>query len=322
MTVGIVQWCDKFNLVTRMLGYIASKGGIELITKPLGEALKISNATFMKNLVGDYRFFMNGVECNTPEMLRKLYFGGALGTKGSWSEEQKKIAKTWCVGMVNIWDDTRARELQLEYTAKRVDTFTLADANKLLMNPNKSWDGFIGATKAAYISYAANNPVTANKLLKQAYAEDLLDVVVGTEEWAIKIIKRLALGSNIKIWPERYDRLRPAIEKLFGVVLPKDHIALENYVFANKVDVIIDTIPSPPKFSSIEELSPEFLEDQEIQTAEDANSPVRIVDSAEMQTNPTELVYFKRNQAKQNQTFISFIKFVFALIAAFFGKKR
>lgn len=322
MTVGIVQWCDKFNLVTRMLGYVAAKGGIELITKPLQQALKLTNATFKQNLVGDYRFFIGTQECNTPEMLRKLYFGGALGTKGSWTDEQKNIAKTWAAGMASIWENQKARELQLSYTAKRIDTFTLSDANRLLMMPNPAWDSWTGAVKAIYVSYAANNPVLANKLIKQAYTEDLLDTVVGTEEWAIKIIKRLALGSNIQIWPGRYDRLRPVIERLYKVTLPKDAIALQNYVFNHvaikqttkeETNQEQDTIPAPQKFSAIEELAPELIHD--VITEPELELPVRVVDQTEAITNPVEFVYYKKNQNKSTifGILITFIKFLFAI---------
>ena len=82
MTVGIIQWCDRWNLVTKMLGYISNKLGPERIRKPLANALKISGATWKKNKNAQWRFFIGKQECSTPETLRNLYFDGASGKKG------------------------------------------------------------------------------------------------------------------------------------------------------------------------------------------------------------------------------------------------
>lgn len=242
MTVGIVQWCDKFNLTSRMLGYVAEHGGIDLVTKHVRDmqiAEKLgARIEFKRNRNKVWRWHLGGNECGNPEKLRELYLGGSSGKKGEWSERQKDIARRWAVAMARIWDNPRARELQVEFTATRTNMFALPDGRKILLDAHESWDGWIGATKAFYLAYAANNPRKANEKVVEA-DKTLTYIEKWSEEWCIKLIRILALESGMHIWPGRYDRSRAAYEKLYGIELPKDSEALRLWVPAS------EPIPEP-----------------------------------------------------------------------------
>lgn len=278
MSLGLIQWCDKFHLMTRMLSYVANHGGSELITRPLANILTRCNAKFDKNIVGEWTFYQNGLECKTIDQLRNLYYAGATGLLGSWSAEQRDVAIQWVIGLANIWNDPIAQKLQVEYTASKIDIFTMQDAKKLLMTTYPEWVGWIAVTKFVFLSYAANNPTEANRLIKKAFAEQLKDVTAGTKDWAIALIKCLALESNIAIWPGRYDRLRPVVEKLTGLQLPIDQFALANYVI-QKNDLKQATIlPSVQheEISSIEVETPiRNVDDSESVTSQDALAPIK-----------------------------------------------
>lgn len=301
MTVGIVQWCDKFHLVSKMLGYIADHGGIELITKPLENVLRSSGATFKKNRNGQWRFYIGATECSTVAHLQQLYFKGSTGRKGEWTPVQRSHAIDWALAMANIWNDERARELQVTYTADRVSTFAMQDGKRIILN-QESWDGYIGAMKAIYISYAANNPKVANLQIK--IGDEQSTSPKFSRAWVIELTRQLVFGSGIEIWPERYDKIRPVIEKLYGVSLPIDHQALS---------VWKDMVPMQPPVIS----EPEPTEEAQ---------PVRVVDQHELPTNPnnkkpslppptTATIIPEKFVVKQRMTFfdalIGFLKMIF-----------
>jgi len=261
MTVGVVQWCDRFHLVSKMLGYVADKCGVQAVSVPLADAMSASGAIFKRNRNAQWRFFQHGVECSTPSQLRNLYFGGSSGLLGQWTESQKLIARKWAAGMANIWNDEKARVAQLEYTKSRISMFTLEDSRKIMLDSNDSWEGLVGATKAIYISYSANNPTTADGLVKAAVFE-LEGTPEWSEDWCVGIIKKLALDSSIRIWPGRYDKVSKAVNKIFGTKLPESHNVLATWTPSQPdpllelepidkpvlPDVEPDTEPEPPSF--------------------------------------------------------------------------
>lgn len=219
MTVGLVQWCDRYHLVTRLLGYIADNGGVSLVTGPLTDALRMSGATFRKNRNGQWRFFLGSQELSTEANLRKLYLGGSTGKIGEWTPYQKTCATMWVVGMANIWNSDRARELQVIYTADRIQTFALKDSKHIVLETNPEWSGLVGATKAIFLSYCASNPKTADTLTNEFAS--VTDAEAWSDDWCRGLIHKLATGSNIEIWPERYVKVAAAANRAFSTDLPE-----------------------------------------------------------------------------------------------------
>lgn len=268
MTLGICQWCDRWHLTTRMLGYIAEYGGVELIMKHVRDMnlpQKLGKTiTFKRNRNKSWRWYLNDVECHTPEKLREIYFHGSSGKIGQWSEYQKDIARRWAVALARVWDSEIARNLQVKYSAMRVDMFAMADGKRVLLNDNSSWDGIVGATKAIYLAYAANNPAAANQQIK--VAESTVKDQKWSRAWCINVIKQIVFGSDIQIWPGRYDRLRDEIEMLFDVELPKTHQDLKEWTSGVPSRPLIISEPPPPN--------------------PDDPPPVRLVNEDELQTQP------------------------------------
>lgn len=303
MTVGIIQWCDRFNLTSRMLGYVAEKGGVDLVmkhvrdmqlTEKLGKSIE-----FKQNKNKSWRWFLGGVECNIPAKLRELYFGGSSGKLGQWNDKQKDIAFRWAVVMARIWDSERARDLQIEYTSTRTSMFAMSDGRRILLKDNDSWEGWVGVTKAFYLAYAANNPLTANKKVKEADAK-LNDIEKWSEEWCIKLLQILVLESGIRIWPGRYDRSRAAYEKLYGVVLPDNSQALQTWTPSAPESVVIK---SDPEIDPIE-LTPIIIDIDTRPTYDDVDS-----DKSLPRDPPAPVIKYR-----EEWNIFSFISWIFKLI--------
>jgi hypothetical protein len=222
MSISLVQFCDRFHLATKLLGYIVENLGTDVVMKHIKNAGfdKKFGINFGQNENKQWRWFKNGVECKSLQSLRDLYLGGSSGKKGEWSIKQKNIAMQWVVIMANIWDNKKARNLQLKYIASKINLFTYGKSKEELIESNKSWIGWPGAVKALYISYSANNPAEANRLVLESLESN--PHFKWSENWSIQLIKDLALKSNFSIWPNRYNHIRPVIEKLYGVILPKN----------------------------------------------------------------------------------------------------
>lgn len=218
---GIIQWAEAGQFsVSDMLGAVATKVGVDYVLTVLEPALKLSNATFKKSDTGKWRFFVNGSIVDTVTKQRSLFLG-CSGRIGSWSESTKLYAKVWAACVANIWDLQEAREVQIEYTKKRLMGFVTTKAKEILFSDvaqNLSV-GWTGAVRAAYLSFAANLPAVAALQL-----EKVVNTTIHpkwSENWCISVIKSLTFGPGIAIYPTRYDKIRPVIEEQFGVELPK-----------------------------------------------------------------------------------------------------
>ena len=59
-----------------------------------------------------------------------------------------------------------------------------------------------------------------------------------SEEWCVSLIKQLTFGPKIGIYPRRYEAIRPVVEKLYGINLPKTVKDLESWSAPEPKDVI------------------------------------------------------------------------------------
>ena len=223
VSVGVIQWGEASQYsVSDMLGLVVERINLEYVLKCISPALVLSNATFAKNRVGSWRFAFNdsGGDVNTVEKQRNLFLNGK-GATGSWNAESTLVAKTWAMCLANVWDDQRARDAQVEYTKKRLMGFVTSKAKEILFSDvtQVQSSGWPGAVRAAYISFAANLPAVASQHLEIAAAQATCEK--WSEEWCISVIRELTFGPGIKIYPERYEKIRPVVEKFFGVALPK-----------------------------------------------------------------------------------------------------
>jgi hypothetical protein len=222
VSVGIIQWGEANNFsVTKMLGLICDSGFESIVQGCLKEAMQFSGSTFKKNQKGIWRFFIGDSEVNSLALQQKLFLG-CDGRKGSWkTEEQKKYAKRWAAGIASILEDPRTRDIQKKFTIDRLMGFVSGDAKKVLFD-DKTTTSWAEATRAIYLTFAINLPRIAGEM----FSSTKFSGEKWSPEWCLCLIKRLTFGPNIKIYPTRYDKLRPAVERLFEIELPKNSESL------------------------------------------------------------------------------------------------
>jgi hypothetical protein len=218
ISAGLLQWCEiPYFLTSKLLGAIASKD--QSLLAPLQPALDASDADFLEKSPGKWRFFWRHSkdQVNGANEQKKLFMLNSSGHQGSWDDESKAHAKLWAASIANVLAQDKAIEIQTNYTAARVRMFATEFARTNLFD-NVPSTGWVGATRAIYLSFAANLPAVASKQLKAALEET--GAAKWSKEWCIHIARRLTFGPGITIYPHRYNSIRPVVEKLYGVDLP------------------------------------------------------------------------------------------------------
>lgn len=206
VTVGAIQWCENGVFGTSdMLGRVAEQRP-DLIKFP---------APFTK-AGGKWRFTLQGVPVTSPGQMQALYLGGSTGLKGQWTAEQKSTAKAWCAAFATVFEDPQAQDIQTLFSASRLEGFVSPTARSILD------DGTTGAIQDAvmlvYFSYAANLPAIASAQL-QKFAQTTGEAK-WSPEWVRGLLHALTYGAQIGIYPGRYNKIRPEIERLTGADLP------------------------------------------------------------------------------------------------------
>jgi hypothetical protein len=254
LSSGLIQWCEAHYFVSSMLGAVAEKD--PALLTPLDDALRASSASFKKRSDGKWRFFFTDKrgEVNSAVKQQSLFLGGSNGLLGSWNEESILHAKTWAAGVASVWEDQTAQRVQTSYTASRLGMFVTKDAKAILFGPNapRNNDGFSGAVRAAFYSFAANLPAVASEQLRFAASQS--HAPIWSEAWAIEIIKQMTLGPKIPIYPGRYNKIRPVIESMYGVDLPD----LANDLAQWYADMN-STSGTYPEFFDIKEIQEELI---------------------------------------------------------------
>lgn len=245
ISVGIIQWIESGQYsVSGMFGEVANKAGLDAVMVPLKPALDLVKATFKKNSRGQWRFFFldERGEVDNLEKTRALFLG-CSGLKGSWTPEAKIQAKTWAACAANVWSTDAARRAQTTFTRDRLRGFIFADAKSILFGSEPN-DGWVGAVRATFMSFAINLPTVANAQVK--LAASTLKSPKWSAEWCIGVIKQMTLGPNISIYHHRYNSIRPVLESLWGIKLPRTTKELAAWSEPEPVVVKPPTIPDLP----------------------------------------------------------------------------
>lgn len=216
ISVGAVQWCEAGMFgVTRMLEFIEKNTGIPIT--PMVHNINPA-VEFKSGVMNRKAFFVNGVQVQPGEMQQRLFLLHSNGKVGTWDEESKEYAKKWVCMFHDLFTNKSAREAQVGYTLSRIGGFVLPDISVDLFNPALTGN-WIEAARAGYISFGANLPAVAAKhyrICAGKYGKPVAD----SPEWVGNLLKELTFGPGIAIYPQRYNKIRPVIEKLFGVDLP------------------------------------------------------------------------------------------------------
>lgn len=232
LSVGLIQWCDALpqGSVTKILGNCAELDSFMMETKIKQFPVPVS---FKKNAKGEWRFFLqNGTEVNTPDLQRLLYFGAAhRGKVGTWGPEgspERLYAKKVAAWFANLWDWPLFRTVQAERTKAKIESFAMPESKEILFKDRsrQAEEGWSGALRAAFLSFAGNIPVTANNSLKKAVAHPDWPNADAADRFRIAL-QHLTFAPNIAIYPGRYNKIAPVISKLFHVTIPLTHQELK-----------------------------------------------------------------------------------------------
>lgn len=237
-TSGIIQWIEKGQYsISDMMGAVAEKDA-SLIAGFLSFGLQ-HDVSFKKNSKGQWRlFFQDGRgEINTYEEQKQLFYIHGDGTKGSWDEGTKTYARQWAAAISSVWEDPEAQQVQLEFTAKRLTWFMQPYAKGVFAQMPQTPVAY--GLRAAYLSFAANNPTWANKALNVGIQGTT--ATTWSMDWAIAVLKALTFNPRVAIYPHRYDCIRPVLEQLYGMQLPDFSKELKAWSAETGIPAGIDT---------------------------------------------------------------------------------
>jgi hypothetical protein len=167
---------------------------------------------------------------------QQQFFLNCDGLKGSWTPEACEYAKKWAAAVATVWEQPGAQVVQVDYTAKRLKGFLLPEARKVYDAAPETGTG--QAFRAAYLSFAANNPTWANSSLRKGLATTKEPWSHG---WLEDVLQALTFASGVTIYPHRYNAIRPVLEKLYNVNLPDFATELGKLVEAKGAIAALDT---------------------------------------------------------------------------------
>lgn len=217
LSVGIIQLCEKLFKVSDLLGECAQTESSFIKTT---FAQLPYPADFKRNQRNQWRLlFLDGRgDVDNEEKMRLMYLGGSSGQKGGYTDEQKNHAKEVAAVFASLWDSPGMRRAQISHLKPRMTSYVMARSKGILFQ-NPDQDGFVGALKAAFVSYAANIPATADKYLFEVSQGAGWSSASDADKFTLAM-KSVVFGSKVTIWPGRYKKIQPVLETLFDVDLP------------------------------------------------------------------------------------------------------
>lgn len=218
VSAGALQWIEGGGLfhVSQMLGLVQHRSHEAM--RPLMPIMQHCGVALDSSLPGVYRFrFGGGTWVDNVDRLQDMYFGGASGLKGGWTAETKQVVEAWVTGISGVFKHPAAQELQVGYTLPRLMTFVRDGAKTILWDSDANDDsGVRGAARAAYISFAVNNPAAALRALVTMQTEHPR----WSYDWLRALLQALTFTAGIPLYVHRYNAIRQRLEKLYGVNLP------------------------------------------------------------------------------------------------------
>jgi len=217
LTVGIIQVCEAVFEFSKMLG-ACTGAGLGTIRKILSQ-MPVP-ADFRQNAKGQWRFFfLDGRgEVDSKDKMCTVFLGGSSGLKGQWTDEQKQHAKEVAAAMASLWESQLMQDGQREYVKPHLMSY-VRPATKAALFSDPEEGGYVGALKAAMISYSANLPAVADKFFIMARSSSDWATMNDQDKFTAAM-KQVAFGPKIGIWPGRYKAIRPVLESQFGIVVP------------------------------------------------------------------------------------------------------
>lgn len=217
-TQGIIQWCNRAPQRSVDGLYAALWNHNPALLDPVQNFVQLHGFEYrVQNGWAGFCRVRDARRIDTPALQLELYFKGASGRRNEWSSDQRAYAQQFCAEAREVWDSLDARLIQEEWTARRLISFFVTEkANKILSQRPKT--PVAEAYLVGYLSFAANNPARAEKVLLDGTA-----AMAGggpgawSLAWAQELLRRHAVLSGVAIYPDRYRKIQPVIERLFGV---------------------------------------------------------------------------------------------------------
>ncbi len=215
LTLGMIQYCEKVGLVTRMLGGCAS-----INFEKTNNFLKKLPIPLTINDIGNKWVLKDddGKLINTPNEMRRVYFNNSSGLKDGWSQSQKDFSIEVCKVFSEILSDDDMITGQLNFTKTRLLSFISPKSRVIIFN-NMSDNGWEGALKALFTSYSMNLPAVADRMLQKTMSENKWDKMSDKEKF-MELSYNMIFNSNVDIWPHRYEKIKPHLEKIFSIEVP------------------------------------------------------------------------------------------------------
>ncbi len=213
-TQGLIQWCNRAPQRSVDGLYEALHAHDPDLLSPVKQFFADRQFSFNKGC-----WYQGAAQIDTPSEQHRLYFLNASGMSGSWDDSSKDYAKRALEAAVAVWQSSEARRIQAEWTIKRLNWFLVSDEVKQAFKeaPDNS---FGRAFKAMYWSFAANNPMKAAAAFMRFQEEEGHLVQPWTSAWLVESSYYLTFDPGITIYPHRYNKIRPVLERLYGVDLP------------------------------------------------------------------------------------------------------
>jgi len=235
-TQGLIQWCNR-----------APQHSVDALYGELQQAdpslLAPAEALFKEHgyVFSDRRWRGPAGVVDTPAEQQVLYFSGASGRKGSWDEAAKTYAQRAVAAAVEIWQSPQAQKIQGAWTIKRLSWFLVGALTKRLFD--LAPDTPVGrAFKAMYWSFAANNPKKASEALEEFVESPTGAYSMWSPGWLSSCAYYLTFFPKITIYPDRYNKIRPVIEKLYEVDLPDYAQELKKWKSEHRIQSFLDPL--------------------------------------------------------------------------------
>jgi len=226
-TQGLIQWCNRHpqHSVDNVYRLIAAMD--ESVLLPVAAVAARDGYRFNKTTCRWHHQEMGAVD--SPKKQARMYFTGATGRKGGWDDGRKWFAKEWVAAAADVWQSPIAQQCQMRFTMDRLERFfVFGKEAKALMRLAKDADNpHAQVFRAAYISFAANNPKKASEALKKSLSTGR--AVIWSNGWLFSMLHHLTFDPGISIYPHRYNKIRPVLEKLYKVDLPDFAADLEEH---------------------------------------------------------------------------------------------
>jgi len=212
LSIGLIQFAEAGQFMASQLLGACRKAGAPM--DRFKAECRRNGCTFELVDSDKWRFRLGELVVDTIKEQQQLFLGGSSGRTDAWDSVQRQTARQWAAAIATDLQHPRALAAQKLFTVDHLMGFVMPAAKKMLFSDELSETPELQAARAAYVSFAANNPTIAQRSLMATGYQP-------TEPgFLVDVLRRLTFHSGIAIYPDRYNKIRPVLERCYGVDLP------------------------------------------------------------------------------------------------------